>query len=89
MSVLRSFVVTPPEASRSVVVDFLISLFGKGLLVSTIRDCRSAVVTTHAGFPDVSSVSSVPQFSLPLLSFYLERFSLLRLWFLFGVFLSS
>ena len=67
----------------------LVSLFGKGQLFSSVRDYRSAVVTTHAGFPDVSSVSSVPQFSLPLLSFYLVRFFLLRLWILFGVFLSS
>lgn len=53
--------------------DYLVSLFDKGLAVSTIRLHRTAIASCHLGFEDGSSVSSSELLSRLLRSFMLKR----------------
>ena len=65
--------VDPRSASLTDVADFLITLFDKGLLVSTIRGYRSAIAAIHTGFPDGSSMSTTPSLTGLVRAFFLER----------------
>ena len=63
----------PRSAPLRDVADFLISLFDKGLTVSTIRGYRSAIAVVHAGFADGASVSTAPSLTGLVRAFFLER----------------
>ena len=63
----------PRSAPLRDVADFLISLFDKGLTVSTIRGYRSAIAVVHAGFSDGASVSTAPSLTGLVRAFFLER----------------
>ena len=52
--------VDPRTASISLIADFLIALFDKGRLISTIRGYRSAIAAIHKGFDDGTCVSTAP-----------------------------
>ncbi|PIK45631.1 hypothetical protein BSL78_17511 [Apostichopus japonicus] len=47
-------------ASVTQIAEFLLSLFGEGKQVSTIRNYRSAIAAIHQGFPDGSTLSNNP-----------------------------
>ncbi|PIK40160.1 hypothetical protein BSL78_22988 [Apostichopus japonicus] len=49
-----------PAASVTQIAEFLLSLFGEGKQVSTIRNYRSAIAAIHQGFPDGSTLSNNP-----------------------------
>ena len=53
--------------------DFFVSLFDKGLSISTIRLYRSAIASCHSGFEDGSSVSSSIFLTRLFKSFFLKR----------------
>ena len=63
----------PTSASLGVVVDFLISLFDKGLAFATLRSYRSPIASCHRGFWDGSSVTNSPFLTRLLRSFFLKR----------------
>ena len=53
--------------------DFLITLFDKGLTISTIRGYRSAIAAIHTGFSDGSSVSTAPALGGLVRALFLKR----------------
>ena len=53
--------VDPRTASISQIADFLITLFDKGRLISTIRGYRSAIAAIHKGFDDGICVCPRPR----------------------------
>ena len=63
----------PTSASLGAVADFLISLFDKGLAVTTLRSYRSAIASCHRRFRDGSSVTNYPFLTRFLRSFFLKR----------------
>ncbi|XP_071484026.1 uncharacterized protein [Diadema antillarum] len=69
----QSHGVDPRSAPLRDVADFLVSLFDKGLTISTIRGYRSAIAAVHTGFEDGSTISTAPSLSGLLRTFFLER----------------
>ena len=65
--------VEPRSAPAHHIADFLITLFDKGRLISTIRGHRSAIAAIHSGFADGTCVSTAPCLSDLLRALFLKR----------------
>ena len=65
--------VCPSTASISQIADFLITLFNKGRLISTIRGYRSAIAAIHKGFDDGTCVSTAPCLGNLVRALFLKR----------------
>ena len=65
--------VDPCTASISQIANFLITLFDKGRLISTIRGYRSAIAAIHKGFDDGTCVSTAPCLGNLVRALFLKR----------------
>ena len=65
--------VDPRTASISQIADFLITLFDKGRLISTIRGYRSAIAAIHNDFYDGTCVSTAPCLGNLVRALFLKR----------------